>query len=233
MKERLQKILSARGVASRRACERLIESGRVAVNGLPCKLGDTAEPETDVITLDGKVIPAKPQSVYIMLNKPRGCVTTMNDDRGRKTVAELLRDCPERVYPVGRLDYDSEGLLILTNDGALTQALTHPSHEVEKVYVVRTLGEVSDDALSRLRAPLTLEDGYTVQAVKIGRGIGGGIEVTIRQGRNRQVRQMCALCGIEVSRLTRVREGTLRLGDLPSGQWRYLTPSEIAHLQNT
>ncbi|MDR2502531.1 MAG: rRNA pseudouridine synthase [Oscillospiraceae bacterium] len=230
MKERLQKILAERGVCSRRACERLISDGRVAVNGAVAFLGDSADAEKDEITLDGRKIPAPPGRVYILLNKPRGYISAAIDVRGRKTVTELAADCGARVFPVGRLDMDSEGLLILTNDGELANMLAHPSHGVEKEYLVSVRGDVSA-SLPALRAPITLDDGHTVTAKSVTDCGGGVLRVIIGEGRNRQVRKMCAESGLEVVRLVRVREGALRLGDLPEGAWRYLTPGELAALK--
>lgn len=225
---RIQKILSERGIASRRKAEEMILSGRVMVNGMPCKLGDSADPEVDRILVDGKPLPKKEGRVYILLHKPRGYVTTLSDDRGRKTVAELVEDCGRRVYPVGRLDYDSEGLLLLTDDGEFANKLMHPSHQVEKVYEV-TVSGCCEQTLEALRQPVTL-DGYTiappgVQLLRAGQK--AVIQVTIHEGRNRQVRRMCDMAGMKVLRLKRVREGKLALGDIPVGAWRYLSAAEI------
>lgn len=228
MAERLQKLLSARGVASRRTAESMIREGRVRVNGAAASLGMSVEP-SDQITIDGKPLPTAPKLRYILLNKPRGYVTTLSDEHGRPTVAQLVSGCGERVYPVGRLDCDSEGLLLLTNDGALTQRMTHPAQEVDKVYQVRLRG-YTDEGLERLRRPMTL-DGYRLHPAKVellsqdenGTAV---LRMTIHEGRNRQVRRMCAAVGMEVIRLRRVAEGPLRLGDLPPGKWRELTAAE-------
>ncbi|MCD8051118.1 MAG: rRNA pseudouridine synthase [Clostridiales bacterium] len=232
--ERLQKILSARGVLSRRAAERYIQAGRVTVNGVPATLGQQADPERDVIAVDGAELPRQTELVYLLLNKPRGYVTTLSDEQGRNTVAQLVADCGQRVYPVGRLDLNSEGLLLLTNDGELTQRLTHPSHQVEKEYLVRVTGDV-EAALPRLRRDMTVEGvtyrGAEVRALPSEETGSALLSFTIRQGKNRQVRKMCAACGLTVHRLRRVREGTLRLGDLKSGCWRYLTNEEIQRLK--
>ncbi len=235
MKERLQKILSARGVCSRRGAEELMRQGRVTVNGAEASPGDQADPEADLICVDGAPIPGSQRPVYLMLNKPRGYVTTLSDERGRPTVAQLVADCPARVYPVGRLDCNSEGLLLLTNDGALAQALTHPSHGVEKEYLVRVSGDVAA-ALPLLTHPMTV-DGvrYAAAAVAVRPSQEAGtslLSVTITQGKNRQVRKMCAAAGLRVHRLKRVREGTLRLGSLGSGQWRYLQEEEVELLKS-
>lgn len=229
---RIQKILSERGVASRRKAEEMILAGRVFVNGQPCKLGDSADPEIDHIQVDGKPLPQKAGRVYILLHKPRGYVTTLSDDRGRKTVAELVADCGRRVYPVGRLDYDSEGLLLLTDDGEFANKLMHPSHQVKKVYEVTVTG-CCEQTLEALKRPVTL-DGYTIAppGVRLLRaGQKAVVEVTIHEGRNRQVRRMCDMAGMKVLRLKRVREGDLALGDLPVGTWRYLTEAEIDKLK--
>ena len=234
MKERIQKILSARGVASRRKAEEMIEAGRVACNGITCVLGDTADACSDVITVDGMPIGSQPDSVYIMLNKPRGFVTTLSDEKGRKNAAQLVADCGVRVYPVGRLDMDSEGLLLFTNDGEFANSLTHPKHEVNKIYRVMVLG-FTREGLESLKKPITL-DGYTIHTPEISliksQGEKAELLVTIHEGRNRQVRRMCAAAGMTVTRLVRIQEGSLSLGDLPKGKWRYLTAVEVASLQN-
>lgn len=232
MKERLQKILSARGVASRRKAEQWITEGRVQVNGLVARLGDSADPETDEILLDGKNLPSKEEFVYIMLNKPRGYVTTLSDEKGRQNVAQLVSDCGVRVYPVGRLDMDSEGLLLLTNDGEFANRLMHPSHEIDKTYEVTVRG-FHPAATALLCRPIEL-DGYPIKPpqVKLLRAEGEKAKylVTIHEGRNRQVRRMCEAAGMNVTKLRRIREGSLELGKLPLGKWRYLTETEIAGL---
>ncbi len=232
MTERLQKILSSRGVASRRASEELIKAGRVTVNGDIAALGESADPETDWILVDGKPLPAREPSVYILLNKPRGYVTTLSDERGRQNVAELVADCGTRVYPVGRLDMDSEGLLLLTNDGAFANAMMHPSHQVDKTYEVWVTG-FHQAAPALLARPITL-DGYQIKKPQIrlirSEGLKAKFLVTIHEGRNRQVRRMCEAAGMTVTRLRRIREGALELGSLPLGKWRYLTEEEIAGL---
>ena len=228
MTERLQKILSARGVASRRAAEKLIEEGRVTVNGAVAALGQTADPETDDILLDGKPLPSGSEYVYILLHKPRGYVTTMSDEKGRKTAAQLVADCGVRVYPVGRLDMDSEGLLLFTNDGEFANRMMHPKHEVQKTYLTWVEG-FSEAALEKLKQPITL-DGYRIRAPKVRVVKPGLLEITIHEGRNRQVRRMCDTAGMHVTRLKRIREGELTLGDLPLGKWRFLTGEEIEKL---
>ena len=228
MKERLQKILSARGVASRRSSEELIRQGRVTVNGVPAVLGDCADPEEDEILLDGRPLPQQQESVYIMLNKPRGYVTTLSDEKGRPDAARLVADCGVRVYPVGRLDMDSEGLLLFTNDGEFANRMMHPRAQVDKTYEVWVTG-YAPGAEARLARPITL-DGYTIRkpGVRLVRAQGENAKflVTIHEGRNRQVRRMCEEAGMRVTRLRRIREGTLSLGNLETGKWRYLTEEE-------
>lgn len=233
MTERLQKILASRGVASRRKAEELITQGRVTCNGQLSHLGDSADPETDVILLDGKPLPSRKDYVYIMLNKPRGFVTTLSDEKGRRNVAELVTDCAVRVYPIGRLDMDSEGLLLLTNDGDFANYLMHPKHEIEKVYEVWVTGfQTGGEVL--LRRPITL-DGYTIRPPKVtllSRDQDKAVlSVTIHEGRNRQVRRMCQAGGMTVTRLRRVAEDSLELGKLPLGKWRHLTEEEVAALR--
>ena len=234
MEERLQKLLSAAGVCSRRAAEALIESGRVYVNGAAAVLGQRADPDRDDIQVDGVPLRERDGLVYLLLNKPRGYVTTLSDEKGRRTVADLVADCGVRVYPVGRLDLDSEGLLLMTNDGALMQRMLHPSGEVEKTYHVSVYGPV-EGAAARLAALRDLEgEAIRPARVELLRRTGRTAElaVTIHEGKNRQVRRMCAACGLTVKRLRRVREHTLELGDLPGGAWRYLTQAEIDALRN-
>ena len=233
MEERLQKILSQRGVASRRHAEELIEMGKVSVNGTPAHLGDKADPDRDRITVNGKALPRQSASVYLMLNKPKGVVTTLSDEKGRPNAAELVKGCGTRVWPIGRLDMDSEGLLLFTNDGDFSQRVAHPGSEVEKCYRVWVTGysPEKEPLLSR-RVEL---DGYVISQPKIKpvrildeRAV---LDVTIHEGRNRQVRRMCAMAGLNVVRLVRVSEGPLHLGKLPSGTWRYLTEEEILALK--
>lgn len=226
--ERLQKLLSAAGVCSRRHAEEYIRAGRVLVNGKIAVLGDKADLEYDRIELDGKPLISPKSHTYIMLNKPRGYVTTLSDEKGRRTVADIISGCPARVWPVGRLDMDSEGLLLLTDDGALTHRLTHPSHRVEKEYQVWVRGNV-DCALPILSAPV-YDGGEELTADRVERTGWDSLTVVIHQGKNRQVRRMCAAAGLEVERLRRVREGSLCLGNLKAGKWRPLTKEEIAAL---
>lgn len=233
MKERIQKLLAARGVASRRRVEDMITAGRVTCNGKTCVLGDQADPETDVILLDGKPIPEQKEFVYILLHKPRGYVTTLSDEKGRPNAFQLVADCGVRVHPVGRLDMDSEGLLLFTNDGALTNYLTHPSHEQEKIYEV-LVKDYTPEREALLRRPIEL-DGYRIQPPKVKlrklQGNNARILVGIHEGRNRQVRRMCQAAGMEVLRLRRIAEGSLLLGQLPEGKWRYLTADEVEKLK--
>ena len=229
MKERLQKLISARGLASRRKAEEWIAAGRVCVNGRPAALGDSADPEADDILVDGKPLPEKNRSVYLMLHKPRGYVTTLSDERGRKDVARLVKDCPQRVYPIGRLDQDSEGLLLFTNDGAFANALMHPRHQVDKTYLVWVTG-YGPGKEGLLEEPLVL-DGYRIRPPGVrlleASGQKACLEITIHEGRNRQIRRMCGARGMTVTRLKRIREGALELGNLEPGAWRYLTAEEV------
>ena len=232
MMERLQKILASRGLCSRRQGEEWITSGRVTVNGAVARLGQAADPATDRIEVDGKPLPEAGRRVYLMLNKPRGFVTTLSDEKGRKNAAQLVRDCGERVYPVGRLDMDSEGLLLFTNDGDFANSLMHPKHEVNKRYQVWVTG-YSPENLKLLARPIEL-DGYQIQPPKLkllerdnDRAV---IEVTIHEGRNRQIRRMCEAANMCVDRLKRMQEGPVKLGALKIGKWRYLTQAEVDSL---
>ncbi|MDY3618967.1 pseudouridine synthase [Agathobaculum sp.] len=235
MQERLQKILAQAGLCSRRTAEIWIEQGRVTVNGRKVSLGDRADPRQDYICVDGKPIGTAEQKVYLMLYKPRGYVTTLKDEHGRKTVAELTNGCGARVVPVGRLDYASEGLLLLTNDGELTNALTHPRHEVPKVYEVRVRGALQK--ISKLSEAMEI-DGYQIQPAEVvlltQDEQTAKLRLTIHEGRNRQIRKMCEQCGLEVRRLKRVAIGKLALDPaLKAGSWRELTQQELCYLQET
>lgn len=234
MEERLQKLLSSCGVASRRTVEEWIVAGRVRVNGAVAQLGAKADLERDRIEVDGKLLKPGGERTYLMLNKPRGYVTTLSDEKGRRTVAQLVSGCGKRVWPVGRLDLDSEGLLILTDDGDLTQKLLHPSHEIEKEYLVWVTGDVNQ-GIPILSAPMEL-DGDRLAPAKVRRGrVSGGVaqlSITIHQGKNRQVRRMCAKAGLQVLRLKRIRAGNLDLDrTLAGGAWRHLTAEEVSMLQ--
>jgi len=234
MTERLQKLLSAAGIASRRAAEKMIEDGRVTVNGQTAAVGMSADPERDDIRVDGERVSASAARRYIVLHKPKGYVTTMKDDRGRPTVADLTADAGGRLYPVGRLDMDSEGLLILTDDGAAANALMHPRHEVDKVYTVFVQGQDVKAAVKRLSAMRELEGEPiaqpTVSLIEL-KGQGAELQMTIHEGKNRQIRRMCAACGLRVSRLIRIAEGPIHLGGLPQGKWRTMTREETAYLR--
>ena len=234
MQERLQKLLSGFGVASRREAERLIEAGVVKVNGKVATLGMRADPETDRIEVDGRRIEKRPPLTYVMLNKPRGYVTTTDDERGRRTVTDLLEGLSHRVYPVGRLDMNTEGLLLLTNDGAFAQRLTHPKFEVEKEYRANVTGDA--EAAVKLFRKGMLIDGETfsparARVLKTDPTTGvSTISIIIHEGKNRQVRRMCETAGLEVRRLKRVAEGPLTLTGLAPGKWRLLTEEEVSLL---
>lgn len=234
MRQRLQKIISCAGAASRRAAEELIRAGRVTVNGETAALGMSADPDTDAVCLDGRRLRPVQAHTYIMLNKPRGYVTTMSDERGRKTAAELVADAGARLLPVGRLDLDSEGLLLMTDDGELINRLTHPSHGVEKTYETTVSGADMDAALPVLRSALVI-DGQRIRPARVeladDRGERKLLRITVSQGINRQVRKMCAAAGLRVHRLRRVSEGPLLLGELGPGRWRRLTENEIEELK--
>ena len=232
MKERIQKIISAAGAASRRGAEELISQGRVTCNGIVCHLGDSADGSLDVICIDGKPLSQNGERLYIMLHKPKGYVTTLSDEKGRRNAAQLVADCGQRVYPVGRLDMDSEGLLIFTNDGQFANRLMHPSHQVDKVYHAYVKG-FTLRGLEQLRQPMFL-DGYRicppeVTVLDMQQDLTL-LRITIHEGRNRQVRRMCARAQMQVKRLIRVQEGSLQLGDLPAGKWRYLSEEEYRQL---
>lgn len=235
MIERIQKIIASRGVASRRKAEALIKDGRVTCNGRVCLLGESADPNVDMILLDGKPLPSGGENTYIMLHKPRGYVTTLSDEKGRPIVAQLVADCGVRVYPIGRLDMDSEGLLLLTNDGDFANRLMHPKHQIDKTYRVFVTG-CSDEALQRLAEPITL-DGYTiarpqVRLVQLNGNCTAQLEIVIHEGRNRQIRRMCDAAGMQVTRLIRIQEGAVKLGSLPLGKWRKLTKAEVEALRD-
>ena len=231
--ERLQKLIAQAGLCSRRKAEELLTAGRVTVDGVVASLGDKADPTAQTIAVDGEALRFEEEKVYLMLHKPRGYVTTLSDEKGRKTAADLVADCGVRVYPVGRLDMDSEGLLLFTNDGDFMQTLTHPKHQVDKIYEVTVAGELTN-AAQRLAAVEDL-DGETIIPAQVtllkerdGQAL---LEVIIHQGKNRQIRRMCAQVGLQVKRLRRVGEESLTLGNLPAGKWRYLTKEEIVTLK--
>lgn len=226
--ERLQKLLARAGVASRRASEELIAAGRVRVNGEVAELGRRVDEHRDVVEVDGALVPLAPGLVHYLLNKPRGVVTTAADTHGRPTVVDLVPPEP-RVFPVGRLDADTEGLLLLTNDGQLAHRLTHPSFGVEKEYLVSVEGDPSPAAVRRLREGVQLDDGVTApaKATRLGSGV---LRLTIHEGRNRQVRRMCDAAGHPVIRLVRIRIGPLADRRLAPGEWRVLDPAEVRAL---
>ncbi len=221
-------------MASRRAAEEIIKAGRVTVNGMTARLGDSADPDTDDVRLDGQSLRQPRRRRYIVLNKPRGYVTTMKDDRGRPAVAELVADAGGRLYPVGRLDKDSEGLLILTDDGDAANALMHPSHQVDKVYTVFVRGGDIPGAIAGLRSMDSLE-GEPIARPNVSlierKGEAAELQIVIHEGKNRQIRRMCAACGLQVTRLIRIAEGPVTLGSLPVGKWRFMTADEISYIQ--
>ena len=236
MQERLQKIISAAGAASRRKAEELILEGSVTVNGqVVTELGTKADPEKDAIKVSGKLIHLPQNKTYIVLNKPRGFITSMKDPEGRPVVTELLKGVKARVVPVGRLDYDTEGLLIMTNDGDLAHSLMHPSHEMPKLYLAKVKGVIEDKAIERLRSGVKLREGITAPAKveKLKKSDANSwIEITVHEGRYRQVRRMLEGVGYPVIKLIRVTYGSLALGNVPLGKYRYLTPDEIKRLKN-
>jgi 23S rRNA pseudouridine2605 synthase len=231
-RERVQKLLARAGLGSRRTCETFISAGRVTIDGVVARLGDRADPEHQEIALDGVPVVVRTDLVYYLLNKPPGVVTTARDPQGRPTVVALVPDDP-RVFTVGRLDVDTEGLLLLTNDGDLGQLLAHPRHGVEKTYLVQVDGDATEGACARLRAGVELEDGMTaparVRVVSRARE-RSALEISIHEGRKRQVRRMCAAVGLPVTRLVRTRIGPLADTRLAPGAWRHLTPIEIRAL---
>lgn len=226
--------MAAAGVCSRRQAEELIAAGRVTVNGRVAGLGDQADPRHDTILVDGRPLGRHEAFCYLLMHKPVGVVTTLSDPEGRPVVTDLLHDVPARVYPVGRLDLTTSGLLLLTNDGALANRLAHPSHEIEKTYLVRVRGALTPAAIRSLEEGVRLNDGVTAPArVSRIRGSGGHVwfELTIHEGRNRQVRRMCEALGLPVSRLMRVRYAFLTLEGVKPGQYRHLAPAEVARLK--
>lgn len=233
-KIRLQKFFTDNKIMSRRSAEKVIEAGNVKINGVTAHLGDKVDPENDRVEYNGKVIKNNTSSKrYIMLNKPLGYVTTTSDEKGRETVLSLVSEVGERVYPVGRLDMYSEGLLILTNDGELTNRLTHPKNHMPKVYSVVIKGEVSPDALHMLNSPMEI-DGYKLKPVKVRivsvKSGNTNTLFTLNEGRNRQIRKMCEKCGLTIARLTRISIGKLKMGELERGKWRNLTKNEVDYL---
>jgi 23S rRNA pseudouridine2605 synthase len=235
-KVRIQKIIADSGLCSRRKAEEYIESGRVLVNGRRCSLGDKALPDKDIITVDGEKIGAvrKRRLYYIMMHKPRGYVTTMKDDRDRKCVTDLLKGLPDRVYPVGRLDKNSEGLLLFTNDGAFANDIMHPSHHVTKTYRVTVRPDINDDQLVKLASGVEIDGKMTAECSVVvlekqqGRVV---LQMTIHEGRNRQIRKMCEAVWLEVATLQRTAIGPIKLGMLQPGEYRELKPDELRALR--
>ena len=233
-KIRLQKYMADAGIMSRRAAEEEIKNGNVSINGHVASLGAKIDPRNDVISYRGKRIRyEKKEYTYIMMNKPRGYLCSTTDDRGRKCVTDLLDGVDARVYPVGRLDLVSEGILLLTDDGELKNRLTHPKHTIGKVYRVKVAGKVSDEQMEILTSPLVIDD-YKIQPVTVtisGEDEGGTVlKMTLFEGRNRQIRKMCEAAGLTVKRLSRISIGNLKLDGLPVGKWRYLEQHEIDYL---
>lgn len=234
MKERLQKLIAAAGLASRREAERWIDGGRVTVNGQTASLGDGADPERDRVEVDGRPLSSAGRKYYLLLNKPVGYVSSRRDPQGRAVVTDLVREVPARLYPVGRLDLNTEGLLLLTNDGELANLLAHPRHRIDKTYLVRVRGALGAAARRQLEDGVRLEDGMTAPArVAKVRAAGNHtwFELTIREGRNRQVRRMCEAVGCPVSRLKRIRIAFLDLEGVATGGYRHLTPAELSRLR--
>lgn len=235
-KIRLQKFFTECGIMSRRAAEAEIDAGKVTVNGCRAELGDKVDPANDIVIYKGKVLEYPlGEHTYIMLHKPRGYLTSMSDDRGRKCVSELVSDVGTRVYPVGRLDLNSEGLLLLTDDGELANILTHPRHCVGKIYNVSVRGEVDQSKLDILSAPMLI-DGYRTKGAEVELvekyDCGAKLKITLHEGRNREIRKMCEQVELKVSRLCRVQIGEIRLGGLALGKWRYLDRSQVNYLKN-
>ena len=235
MKERLQKIISARGVASRRTAEEMLRQGRITVNGEVVALGASADPETDEIMVDGRLLPSAPAAAYIMLHKPRGFVTTLSDEQGRRCVADLVADAGVRLFPVGRLDRNSEGLLLMTNDGEFSNFLTHPKRHVSKVYRVTVRGKATDDQIDKMAVGMKLEEFETLPCdisyieKHEDRTV---LRFVLYEGKNREIRKLCEAVGLTVIRLKRTEIAGIKLGMLPQGRWRELTEKEVKRLSN-
>ena len=230
---RIQKYLSDCGVCSRRKAEEYIEAGRVKINGHPALIGQKILPGKDLVTFDGEKVEGGAKKIVIKLNKPRGYVSTLSDERGRKCVADLIRDVPVRVYPVGRLDLDSEGLLLLTNDGELANRLMHPKGGIEKTYLVKVRTQPTEEQLVLLNSPMEL-DGVKIRPCRVNcpdPAVPNKMKFILGEGRNRQIRKMCEQAGLEVTRLRRVAEGGVRLGDLHTGAWAQLDAKEMEMLR--
>ncbi len=234
MQERLQKLIARAGLASRRQAEEMIRAGRVTINNRVARIGESADLRKDQIRLDGVPLKKEEQKITLLLNKPRGYVCSLNDPQGRALITEMVKDIPERLFPVGRLDYNSEGLLLLTNDGDLSHALTHPGKEVEKTYLVKVRGQLTVAMADQMRSGIELEDGLT-QPVKVEHvrtsGSNCWFEMTLKEGKNRQVRRMCEYFGLIVVRLKRIKLGFLTLDGVRPGTYRLLQPAEIAKLK--
>ena len=233
---RLQKFFTDCNILSRRAAEQAIKDGKVLVNGIPAEIGQKIIPDTDIVEYDGKIVKPteKTSCTYVMLNKPRGFLSTVSDDRGRRCVTDLVADVGVRLYPIGRLDMDSEGLLLLTNDGDLTYQLTHPKHEIPKIYHVTVQGAVSPEQKKGLASPMDI-DGYRILPVKTQiiskQNDSTTLCMTLYEGRNRQIRKMCEQQNLKVLSLRRVAIGKLTLEGLPLGKWKYLTPQQVQYLK--
>ncbi|HEX3038781.1 MAG TPA: pseudouridine synthase [Caproiciproducens sp.] len=230
---RLQKMLADCGVASRRKAEEMISAGQIKVNGVTAQIGDKVDPKKDKVSVNGVPLETHVKEVYIMLHKPRGFITTMSDEMDRKCVAELIKDVPERIYPVGRLDRDSEGLLLMTNDGEFANAMTHPSLHIPKTYRVTVRPSVTEDQLTQMAVGMVIDDRKTAPAgIKVISQEPGRVvmEIVLYEGRNRQIRKMCEQLGLEVARLKRIAVGSLKLGMLQPGKWRALTAEEVRRL---
>ena len=231
---RLQKYMADCGIASRRKSEELIAAGKVKVNGKTARVGDKVDPKRDQVTVDGRKVRKDQEVRYIMLHKPRGFISTMSDEMDRKCVAQLVADVGTRVYPVGRLDRDSEGLLLFTNDGELATNMTHPSKHVSKIYRVTIRPDITDEQVAQMMAGILIDGKKTLPAdVKVLQKYDDRtvLEVTLCEGRNRQIRKMCEALGLEVARLKRTAIGPVKLGMLQQGKWRDLTPQEVASLK--
>lgn len=234
MQERLQKLIARAGLASRRQAEEWIRAGRITVNNKVAQIGQSADLRSDQIRLDGVPLKKEEQKITLLLNKPRGYVCSLSDPQGRTLVTELVKDIPERLFPVGRLDYNSEGVLLLTNDGDLSHALSHPGKEVDKTYLVKVRGQLTNAMAEQMRSGIALDDGVT-QPAKVAHIRSSGsncwFEITLKEGKNRQVRRMCEFFGLVVVRLKRIKIGFLNLDGLRSGTYRVLQPAEISRLK--
>lgn len=232
---RLQKYISDCGVMSRRKAEEEISAGKIFVNGKKAVIGQKIDANGDIVTYMGKIIDKTDKKIYLLLNKPRGYVSTLSDEKDRKCVADLVKDVNSRVYPIGRLDYNSEGALLLTNDGEVANRLTHPKGDVEKVYLVRIKGKAEDWQLEKLNGSMTI-DGYHLRPVKVtiedSSSENQVLRFVLHEGRNRQIRRMCEQVNLFITRLKRISVGKIYLGGLPSGKWRVLTKGEVDYLKN-